>query len=566
MGRANKRYVLLLASCISLALCQSANSLGKYAPSGFVDVGTFVGNGASVNGINGEGNVAVGSFVTDDGTHHAFVWHWPSLIDDLGTMGGTSAEAFGVSDDGSVVVGSFDDSQGLTHAFRWKAGAVQDLGAFGGIQSVAYGVSSDGTAVVGKFSDKDYVAHAFLWTISGTSQDLGLLGGSSAEAHAVWDGGARVAGLFRDANRKMHVFTWTQSTGPQDLGEILAPSAVTPSNVSGAGSVVVGSAVTTSMSSAAFIWSPSSGIQSLNWKGAVSADARAVSRDGTIIGGSYTDAGNAVHAYIFVSPLSSPSSVVIAPATIPQAQSRQPAEPARPPSTVSSPDVAAPASKPAMAEGATSTPSVSPAPHQSESAAKAAPPDALTAEEQTRFARMKKSGKPAQIYAMALNMEKRERADLAVELYNALVDRYPEDLYTRKAIEKMEEAQKSAKQERMAREEQVATEARAREYQAAVDARERVSRERAEREAAQRQQEARQMQEERVAACRNQCDTVAQVCQNRVAKLNSNAMIGIVVGGLTRNNALSNSGMDQAAAADSVDCGGTQSICYTTCQ
>ena len=62
----------------------------------------------------------------------------------------------------------------------------------------------------------------------------------------------------------------------------------------------------------------------------------------------------------------------------------------------------------------------------------------LPSEDLARFNRTMSSGKPAQIYALAITMEQRGRADLASKLYTTLIDRYPDSPYTEKAINKME--------------------------------------------------------------------------------------------------------------------------------
>jgi len=62
----------------------------------------------------------------------------------------------------------------------------------------------------------------------------------------------------------------------------------------------------------------------------------------------------------------------------------------------------------------------------------------LSPEDLARFTKTMASGKPAQIYALAITMEQRSRQDLASKLYTALIDRYPDSPYTDKAINKME--------------------------------------------------------------------------------------------------------------------------------
>lgn len=62
----------------------------------------------------------------------------------------------------------------------------------------------------------------------------------------------------------------------------------------------------------------------------------------------------------------------------------------------------------------------------------------LPADEKAHFKKILDNGKPAQLYYLATVMTHEGHPDLAMELYQKLVDKYPDDIYTAKAIEKMD--------------------------------------------------------------------------------------------------------------------------------
>ncbi len=62
----------------------------------------------------------------------------------------------------------------------------------------------------------------------------------------------------------------------------------------------------------------------------------------------------------------------------------------------------------------------------------------LPADEEAHFRETLAHGKPAQLYFLAMEMTHGGHEDLAIKLYQKLVDKYPDDIYTAKAIEKMD--------------------------------------------------------------------------------------------------------------------------------
>ncbi len=63
---------------------------------------------------------------------------------------------------------------------------------------------------------------------------------------------------------------------------------------------------------------------------------------------------------------------------------------------------------------------------------------ALSEGDMAHFKSTLANGKPAQLYFLATEMGNAGHQDLALQLYQRLVDKYPDDVYTAKAIEKMD--------------------------------------------------------------------------------------------------------------------------------
>jgi probable HAF family extracellular repeat protein len=114
----------------------------------------------------------------------------------------------------------------------------------GGVASRAWDVSADGSVVVGTFwapSGFAFPPHAYRWT-AGTFQDLGTLNPNAqeAEAYAVSDDGSKVIGWSRGVSGFQRPFVWTAATGMQELSNVPGSDAKA-TDVSRDGSVIVGS-------------------------------------------------------------------------------------------------------------------------------------------------------------------------------------------------------------------------------------------------------------------------------------------------------------------------------------
>ena len=60
------------------------------------------------------------------------------------------------------------------------------------------------------------------------------------------------------------------------------------------------------------------------------------------------------------------------------------------------------------------------------------------------------TGRPSQLYSLAGDFEDEGRPDLAANLYQALIDKFPDDPYTAKAIDKKDAVRAAAQQQQQA--------------------------------------------------------------------------------------------------------------------
>jgi tetratricopeptide (TPR) repeat protein len=72
---------------------------------------------------------------------------------------------------------------------------------------------------------------------------------------------------------------------------------------------------------------------------------------------------------------------------------------------------------------------------------------AVRADQQARYDKVMNGGRPAQLYSLAGDLEAEGRPEMAADLYQALIDNFPDDPYTVKAIERKEAARAAAQQQ-----------------------------------------------------------------------------------------------------------------------
>jgi probable HAF family extracellular repeat protein len=237
------------------------------------------------NAISGDGTRAAGTYYSAG--QQAFRWTSIGGIQGLGTLGGNTSIGAGINGDGNVIVGSSDTHPDVQiqdiRAFRWvDGGGMGNLGAlFGHNLSRAYGVSSDGTVTVG-FSGQFPSSRAVMWDSNGI-QDLGVLPGHLySQAYGVSANGSTVIGFSGNAAPNgFYPFRWRAGVGMQQIGVFPGHSLACSAD----GSVVVGQVIV-SGNNRAFRWSESSGMQLLGvLPGNTASRANAVSADGSIVVG-----------------------------------------------------------------------------------------------------------------------------------------------------------------------------------------------------------------------------------------------------------------------------------------
>lgn len=208
------------------------------------------------------------------------------------------SQAYGVSGDGSTVVGR--STRGSSQKpFRWSnATGIVDLGDLPGGNNIgeANRASANGSVVVGFSSSGPALTdrEAFRWTVSGGMTGLGFLQPDRRDSRArgVSNDGQVITGEAITSQGR-RAFRWTESTGMVSLGTLPGSTDSLGSDVSGDGSVIVGSS-----GSEAFRWTSNGGMVGLGFipGGAVSA-AIATSLDGNTVVGEAYDSSNRQTAF-----------------------------------------------------------------------------------------------------------------------------------------------------------------------------------------------------------------------------------------------------------------------------
>lgn len=287
------------------------------------DLGVFPGDINSIaSAVSGDGSVVVGmSWNSPANTSRAFRWTTTSgTMEDLGRLPGDSfARATALTPDGSTIVGTSSGSSEM--AVRWTSGGIQPIGLFsGGSYSFGNGVSNDGSVVAG-YGDIADTPRAYRWTAaSGTLQDLGTLpGGSGTTQTIAWgvNGDGSVVVGAQGTGAEMRAFRWTLASGTmQDLGPLPDSINTRAWAVSADGATVVGEAEDNDGNLRAFLWTPTLGIQDINtYLPSLGVDltdwvlnvAFTVSADGNWIGGIGVYQGTDTGFVANITPVPEPS-------------------------------------------------------------------------------------------------------------------------------------------------------------------------------------------------------------------------------------------------------------------
>lgn len=202
------------------------------------------------------------------------------------------------SEDGMTLVLSISDGTD-DKAYRWTAsGGLTFLGdlAGGRVQSTATGISQDGSAIVGRSWSSYSASDAYRWTEANKMVRLGNLptGTGQSTAHSISGNGGVIVGYFTLPNGGGNrAFSWKSDVGYLSLGQLNPNGSSTATDTSEDGSVVVGYALSNTVSSdgyyrnEAFRWTAEDGMIGLGdlWGYYFSSEAKAVSADGNVIVG-----------------------------------------------------------------------------------------------------------------------------------------------------------------------------------------------------------------------------------------------------------------------------------------
>jgi hypothetical protein len=449
--------------------------------------------------VSANGEVLAGS--VGSLSNHVFVWSRSGGTREIANAGIHYPKVSFVSNDASVVVwveykGKFTAPD--ARLMRWsKSGGVKELGKTGTDFSVT-GVSADGSEIVGYSGAGNQPGQGFRW-----SQQGGWEVFLPMEAPlAISADGRTILGLKSD-----RVIRWTQAGGAQDLGPLNASTVIAyKTTASVEGTTIVGR----TLSGHGFLWTQSGGAQDLGSMGGQSASLDAVSADGKVVAGDFLDlAGTTVHFVSSVADL------------VAKVQGAEKQEQAR---------VQAQAAAQAEAQKKAAA-------AKAEQQAKKA---AAAADQQARYDKVMKTGRPAQIYALAGHMEDEGRADLAANLYQALIDKFPDDPYTAKAIDKEDAVRAAAAQQQ-----QQAQDA-ANNQPAAADA----------------------VSPQAIEACHQECSATLTSCKGDAQNQHASAVAKGLVGLLSKNAASVSGAASDVQDADSAlaACNDAYNSCSAACQ
>jgi hypothetical protein len=171
---------------------------------------------------------------------------------------------------------------------------------------------------------------------------------------------------------------------------------------------------------------------------------------------------------------------------------------------------------------------------------------ARRADQQARYDKAMHGGRPAQLYALAGDLEEEGRPEMAADLYQALIDNFPDDPYTAKAIDKREAARAAARQQQI-QQQQAQQQAQQTAQQTAVDA---------------------AAHQQAIADCQQQCNSVWQSCRSDAKRQSNTAVVKGVMGALFKNAGMVSDATSDAGSADDAQsaCDDANTSCTAACQ
>lgn len=273
------------------------------------DLGTLGGNSSTSYDINNNGQVVGASFITDGSAMHAFLYEGTTM-EDLGTLGGSNSWAYGINNYGQVV-GSSKTDGGVQHAFLYDGATMEDLGTLaGGTHSVAWDIN-DSEQIVGRSNIAiagNFTSHAFLYDET-TMNDLGALGGLSSSAYCINNSRQIVGSGIVSANTS-HIFLYDGTT-MHEIGN--SAGIQLHYGINDSGVVVGGSRPNMFDNGYAFIYDETEGMLDLNnlissnsgWELTSASD---INSSGQIVGGGIIDGKH--HSYL-LTPIPEPCTIFL---------------------------------------------------------------------------------------------------------------------------------------------------------------------------------------------------------------------------------------------------------------
>lgn len=256
--------------------------------------------------VSDDGSTVVG-YLRDGGRNPrgAFRWRVDTGIQMLGPAesGSANTGATDVSEDGSVVVGFTEQVDGVD-AFVWNAiGGLRTLTASAGVRdTIATAISADGSTIVGRqFEPLSSFPDGLVWDRSGRlnvlhdprGEFLGTFATDVSSDGSIVVGGASVGTIFPSDSRRM--FLWDAVAGFRELGGLPGEPVGGQANaISYDGTIVVGSSLIRETPPSSrptrdvpFIFSAAGGMSALPWDFQNFGRAEDVSRDGSVVVGTY---------------------------------------------------------------------------------------------------------------------------------------------------------------------------------------------------------------------------------------------------------------------------------------